>query len=210
MIDFKAFEKMTYGLYLVSTRCGDVAAGCVVNTLAQVTTSPIQMTIAINKENYTTGLIERSGLFTAVALCREATMDLIGRFGFHCSRDTEKFEGFRTRADENGVPFVCEQAAARFSCKVVNRLDLGTHILFVGELLAAEVLEARDPMTYAYYHEVKKGVTPPKASSYQPPAPSKGYRCKVCGYILESETIPEGFVCPVCGRGGESLERVSG
>ena len=92
MLDLKAFQKITYGVYLVSSRCGDISSGCVVNTLTQVTTSPAQVTIAINKQNYTTEIIRKSGRFTAVVLSQSAMMELIGRFGFHCSRDTARFD----------------------------------------------------------------------------------------------------------------------
>ena len=105
------------------------------------------------------------------------------------------------------MPYVAEQTVARFSCKVIDEVDLGTHILFVGEVLSAERLSDEEPMTYAYYHKVKKGVTPPKASSYQPKA-VKGWRCKVCGYVLESDTIPDDFVCPICGQGREQFEQI--
>lgn len=209
MLDLKAFQKITYGVYLVSSRCGDISSGCVVNTLTQVTTSPAQVTIAINKQNYTTEIIRKSGRFTAVVLSQSAMMELIGRFGFHCSRDTEKFESFRTRVDESGVPFVCEQASARFSCKVVSSMDAGTHIIFLGEVEAAEVLDSTGPMSYAYYHQIKIGVTPPRASVYQP-EPAKGYRCRICGYVLDSDTVPDDFVCPICGRGKEHLEKITG
>ena len=209
MLDLKAFQKITYGVYLVSSRCGDISSGCVVNTLTQVTTSPAQVTIAINKQNYTTEIIRKSGRFTAVVLSQSAMMELIGRFGFHCSRDTEKFESFRTRVDESGVPFVCEQASARFSCKVVSSMDAGTHIIFLGEVEAAEVLDSTGPMSYAYYHQIKTGVTPPRASVYQP-EPAKGYRCRICGYVLDSDTVPDDFVCPICGRGKEHLEKITG
>ena len=209
MLDLKAFQKITYGVYLVSSRCGDISSGCVVNTLTQVTTSPAQVTIAINKQNYTTEIIRKSGRFTAVVLSQSAMMELIGRFGFHCSRDTEKFESFRTRVDESGVPFVCEQASARFSCKVVSSMDAGTHIIFLGEVEAAEVLDSTGPMSYAYYHQIKNCITPPRASVYQP-EPAKGYRCRICGYVLDSDTVPDDFVCPICGRGKEHLEKITG
>ena len=209
MLDLKAFQKITYGVYLVSSRCGDISSGCVVNTLTQVTTSPAQVTIAINKQNYTTEIIRKSGRFTAVVLSQSAMMELIGRFGFHCSRDTEKFESFRTRVDESGVPFVCEQASARFSCKVVSSMDAGTHIIFLGEVEAAEVLDSTGPMSYAYYHQIKHGVTPPRASVYQP-EPAKGNRCRICGDVLDSDTVPDDFVCPICGRGKEHLEKITG
>lgn len=206
-MDNKAFFKMSYGLYLISAKGKEKTGGCVVNTLIQVTSEPLQVTVTINKENYTTSMIQESGYFTGVALSESATMDLIGAFGFKSSKDTDKFEGFQTETDVNGIPYVCEQTTARFSCKVKNSMDVGTHIVFLAEVVDAEVLSPEDPMTYAYYHKVKNGVTPPKASSYVPEE-KKGYRCKVCGYILESDTIPEDFKCPICGRGKDQLEKL--
>ena len=208
-MDTKALWKMSYGLYIISAKNGEKAGGCVVNTMIQVTSEPLQVTVTINKENYTAGLIQESGYFTGIALAQSATMELIGAFGFQSGKDKDKFEGFETKTDLNGIPYVCSQAAARFSCKVKNTMDVGTHIVFLGEVVDAEVLSAEEPMTYAYYHTVKNGVTPPKASSYIPePEKAKGYRCKICGYILESDTIPEDFKCPICGRGKEELEKL--
>lgn len=206
-MDRKAFQKLSYGLYLISARSGEKTGGCVVNTLMQVTSEPFQVTVAVNKENYTAGLIGESGYFTGVVLTQKATMELIGAFGFNSSRDKDKFEGFQTEKDMHGIPYVCEQAAARFSCRVKSQIDAGTHIIFLAEVEEAGVLDTCEPMTYSYYHTVKKGMTPPKASSYIPEE-KKGYRCKVCGYILESDTIPDDFVCPVCGRGREQLEKL--
>lgn len=36
----------------------------------------------------------------------------------------------------------------------------------------------------------------------------KKFICKVCGYIYESEKLPSGFVCPVCGVGSEMFEEL--
>lgn len=207
-MDKKAFQKLSYGLYLISTKAGDHTAGCVVNTFAQVTSDPAQVTIAINKDNYTTSLIQESGYFTCIALSQSATMELIGAFGFHSSKDYDKFKDFKTATDANGIPYVCEQASARFSCKVSNQMDVGSHVIFLGEVQDAEILDVAVPMTYAYYHTVKKGMTPPKASSYVE-EPAKGYRCKICGYILDADTIPDDFICPICGRGKEVLQPIA-
>lgn len=207
-MDSKAFDKLSYGLYVISTKNGDRTAACVVNTLTQATVLPARMVVTVNKENHTAKEIEESGLFTAVALSQSATMELIGDFGFRCSRDFDKFARWEHTADENGVPYLTEQVVARYSCKVVDKMDAGSHLVFLGEVLEAQCLGGDTPMTYAYYHEVKRGLTPPKASSYRPPA-VKGYRCKICGYVLASDVIPEDFVCPVCGRGKDCLEAVA-
>lgn len=204
----KAFQKLSYGLYLISTKNGEKTAGCVVNTLTQATSSPARVTVTINKDNFTAKMLLESGVFAAVALAQSATMELIGAFGFHSSADTDKFGGFATGTDGSGVPYVKEQAVARLSCKVVDRMDAGTHYVFLADVLDAEVLEDSEPMTYSYYHLVKKGVTPPRASSYVAEPAATGYRCKICGYVLESDAVPDDFVCPVCGQGKEQLEKI--
>lgn len=209
MVDMQSFFSMSYGLYLLSTSYQGTAAGCVVNTLAQITVEPAQITVVSHKDNYTTQLIQKSGYFTGVVLAQDATMDLIGKFGFCSSREVDKFAPFATKTDENGVPYVCEQVVARYSCKVVTTIDAGTHIIFVGEVTTAETVDKDAlPMTYAYYHQVKKGKTPPKASSYKPEEAKKGFRCKVCGYVLESDTLPPDFVCPICKKGADFFEEI--
>ena len=168
-MDKKAFYKLTYGLYIVSTKDGDKDCGCVVNTLAQVTSEPPRMAVAINKNNLTEQLIEKSGFFTAVALTQDADIRLIGNFGFKSGRDTDKFASYPFARDENGIAYVTQTVAARYSLKLVDKLDLGTHMMLIGDVLDAEVLSGAEPLTYAYYQMVKKGTTPKNAPSYQKP-----------------------------------------
>jgi flavin reductase (DIM6/NTAB) family NADH-FMN oxidoreductase RutF len=173
MMDTKAFYKMTYGLYIVSTSFEGKDSGCVVNTLAQVTSEPPKVSVTINKNNFTKQEIEKSQRFAAVALTEDADIKLIGAFGFKSSRDTDKFSGFKSERDSLGMPYIAQNAAARFSCKVVDKLDLGSHVMLIAEVEDAETLCEQEPLTYAYYQNVKKGTTPRNAPSYQRPS-SKG------------------------------------
>lgn len=208
-LDLKAFDKMNSGVYLISSKSAEKAGGCVANTLTQVTVTPVQLVVALHKDNFTTHLIEESCVFTAVTLAQSAKMELIGAFGFSTSKEKDKFSAFQTKTDLNGVPYVCEQVVARTSCKVVKELDAGTHIVFLGEALESEIVDDVEPMSYAYYHTVKKGLTPPKASSYRPPKAVKGFRCKVCGYVYEGDTLPDSYICPICKRGTDVFEPVT-
>lgn len=208
MVDMKAFFGLTYGLYIVSAQHEGKTAGCVVNTLAQITVEPAQMTVVVHKDNYTAQLMQKSGCFAGVVLAKDCSMELIAGFGFRSSRDTDKFAGLATQVDENGVPYLTEQVVARYSCKIINQIDAGTHIIFVGEATTAETLSTEEPLDYTYYHRVKKGQTPPKASSYKPEEEKKGYRCKVCGYIYEGEPLPPDFICPICKKGAEFFEKL--
>lgn len=178
MIDSSAFHSLSYGLYVIGTTGADGDAGCIANTFQQVTSSPFQVSVALNNDNVTTGRVLESGRFTAACLSEEASMELIGRFGFHTSADTDKFDGVAHEKDAAGVPYVTESSCAWFSARVVNSMNLGTHTMIVGEVEEAGTLDSDAPMTYAYYHMVKGGKTPPKASSFIPgdadasPAPS--------------------------------------
>ncbi|MDO5042835.1 MAG: flavin reductase [Slackia sp.] len=232
-VDRKAFRSLTYGLYIVTAQSGDMRAGCVVNTFAQVTSSPAQASIAINKENVTTSVILESGMFEVAVLSQDAPMDLIGRFGFHTSAETDKFVDTTVALDDEGMPYVAEHAVAHFLVKVKETLDLGTHVLIVGEVAQAETLQAGEPMTYAYYHQVKGGKTSPKASSFEGPddgraaesnaepavfseesasssAPARtfAWRCTVCGHVEYVDELPDDFRCPICGVGKELFERI--
>ena len=214
-MDKKAFYRLSSGLYLVSTAFDGKDNGCIINTALQVTSTPAQISVTINKENYTEQLIEKSGVFSVQALNEDADMDVIGVFGFKSGKDIEKFADISFKRDENGVPYITEKAAARFSCRVVNKMDVGTHVIFVGEVIDAEVMEG-DPMTYAYYRQVKKGGTPAKASSYhgdvkedeKSAGRAKGWRCSICGYVYEGEELPADFVCPVCGAPVSVFEKL--
>lgn len=223
MFDKQAFHSLSYGMYVIGTRFDDKDYGCVANTFAQVTSSPLQVSVALNKENATTAAVRQAGRFTASCLSEQADMQLIGTFGFHTSTELDKFAQHASARDEAGMPYVAEQCCAWFSAKVVSELDLGTHVLFVGEVQeCARIADAGSPMTYAFYHQVRGGKTPPKASSYlgddesaaapvesnDADQPKIAWRCTICGHMEYVDELPDDFVCPVCGVGKEFFERV--
>ena len=165
-MDAKALFKFSSGLYVVSACEGDDYGACVINTGLQLTSQPLQVEVVVNKQNHTEGVIERAGHFALVALTEEADMPFIGRFGFRTSTDFDKFGGIECLKTVLGDPYPPQNAACVIACEVVQTLDVGTHVIFVGEVKDAEVLSEATPLTYAYYHSTLKGKTPPKASSY--------------------------------------------
>lgn len=232
MIDRSAFNAVSYGLYLVTTADGGRKYGCVANTFQQVTATPARVSVALNKENATTQAILSAGRYAVTVLSDEATMDLIGVFGFRSSLEVDKFEGVEFAESEAGIPCVTEKSAARFFVRVIETVDVGTHFMFIGEVEQAEAVEGAKPLTYAYYHEVLRGKTPPKASSYVPQEEAAGeaaatadgepaadapaeaapkryaWQCTICGHIEYVDELPEGYECPLCGMGAEMFERI--
>lgn len=204
----KAFFKFSYGLYVISAQADGKVSGCVANTLQQVTSSPARLSITLNKDNYTERLIEKSGYFNGVVLSKDVDMDVIRRFGFQSGKDVQKYEGIESKKDIHGIPYIQQHATAYFTCKVIKSLDLGTHVLFIGEVMDADVMSEEEVMTYAYYHQVKNGATPKNAPSYQEVVEKTGWRCTVCGYIYEGENLSEDYKCPLCGAPATCFEKL--
>lgn len=207
-MDQKAFFNLSYGLYIISTSHDGKDAGCVANTLQQVTSSPQQMAVTLNKDNYTEQLIEKSGRFCGSVLSQDTDMEMIKTFGFQSSKDTNKFEKVESKRDKNGILYPISNIVSYFSVKVVQKVDLGTHVMFIGEVEEAEVVSEKEVMTYAYYHQVKNGSTPKNAPSFQQKTEKSGWRCTICGYIYEGDPLPEDYVCPLCGAPASLFEKI--
>jgi flavin reductase (DIM6/NTAB) family NADH-FMN oxidoreductase RutF/rubredoxin len=238
-MDFQALNSCSYGLYIVSSRKGDKYNGQIANTVFQVTAEPITIAVSINRDNLTHEYITESGVFNASVLSTDAPMTLIGKWGFKSGRDTDKFDGTEFKMGRTGAPIVLDGSLAFVEAEVIKSMDVGTHTIFVGKVIDCAMLSEGEPMTYAYYHQVKKGKTPKKAATYQGPAAKESapaseepagdpktqkYRCTVCGYIYDPEKgdsdggiepgtafkdIPEDWVCPVCGVSKDKFEPIS-
>ncbi len=166
-IDLKAFRALSYGLYIVTSVCKEKPNGQVANTVFQVTSSPPRMAVCINKENLTHQCISESGVF-AVSVLEDATpLSFIGQFGFKSGREIDKLTGVASLKEATICPLVTEHAVAVFEVRVESQLDVGTHTLFVGKVTRAMPLNQNPPLTYAAYHEKKRGKTPPRAPTYQ-------------------------------------------
>lgn len=208
-MDEKALFKLSYGLYFVGAKGKEKANACVSNTVVQVTNTPNKLSVTLNKDHYTTKCIEESGYFSVSVMDQSVTMDTIGRFGFSSGKDKDKFEGFSGFGSfEGGAPYIKEGVCAVMLVKVEGSMDVGTHKVFFGEVSEALTLNDTAPLTYADYHNIKKGTTPKSAPSYVPPAENKGWKCSICGYVYEGDPLPEDFICPVCGRPASFFKKI--
>ena len=204
----KAFFKLSYGLYVVSSSCDGQDSACIANTFVQVTSEPARVCITLNKNNYTTSLIENSCVYNVGVLLDDIDMDVIRRFGFQSGKDVNKFDGIDYEVDCQNIKQITEGIAASFSVKVISMTDVGTHIMFVGDVIDCKVINEGEVLTYANYHNKKNGTTPKNASSYQADTSKHGWRCTVCGFILEADELPEDFICPVCKQPASVFEKI--
>jgi flavin reductase (DIM6/NTAB) family NADH-FMN oxidoreductase RutF/rubredoxin len=214
-MDINAFFKLSYGLYIISSKSGDQMGGYIANTAFQVTAEPPQVAISCHKDNATTAIINASKSFAISVLEKEASADLIGLFGYSSGKDKNKFEQTKYTEGITGSPIVTDECIAYFECELIEQFDVGTHILFIGKVVDSKLLnESLDPLTYAYYRDAKKGAAPKNAPTYvdksklnkepetEPNEKGKdlgpSFICEVCSYSYdpaegdESQGIPPG------------------
>ena len=203
LVDSAAARKLSYGLFILTAKEGGKDNGCVINTAAQVTDSPLRISVTVNKLNCTCDMISRSGEFNVSVLTESAPFDIFKQFGFTCGKDSDKFAGAAYNArTENGIRFVPEYTNSVISAKVTQTLDCGTHILFIADVTQAFVLSEERSATYQYYYDHIK----PKPQL--PKEMKKGFVCKICGYIHEGDDLPADIICPLCKHGADDFERI--
>jgi ferric-chelate reductase [NAD(P)H] len=161
-----ALYKLGYGVYIVGSHRDGKYNGQIANTVFQITSDPPTLGVSINRNNLTHELIESTGVLSVSVLCEDTPMVYIGGFGFKSGRDIDKTEGKKWKVGVTGAPVFLDYVTAYMEVKVSQHLDVGTHTLYIGEVVAAEVLTEDNCMTYAYYHQVKRGKTPKAAPSY--------------------------------------------
>ncbi len=192
MNDPKAFWKIGYGLYVLTSREGDRDNGMICNTVMQVTGVPEQLAVAVNKSTYSHEIIRHTGRMNINVLDVSAPFELFRNFGFRTGRGQDKFAGIGITRSENGLAVLQRHCNAFFSLQVEQYMDLGTHGLFICRVAESGMLADTESMTYSYYQE--------KVKPRPAPAGKKGFVCKVCGYVYEGDTLPPDFICPVCGH----------
>jgi flavin reductase (DIM6/NTAB) family NADH-FMN oxidoreductase RutF len=165
-MDNVILQKIGYGVYIICSKKGDRINGQTANALIQVTAEPQRIAMGLNRQNLTCEFIRESGVFTVSIVAQDAPLKLIGGFGFKSGREQDKFAGLNYRLAANGCPYLVDNIVGYLEGKIVGELDAGTHTVFLGEVTEGKVLQEAVPMTYAYYHEVKRGTTPKSAPTY--------------------------------------------
>ncbi len=234
MINFTSFSKVSYGLYIVTAKHLDTRAGYIANTVFQVTSTPPRFGISCNKDNFSAEILKKSGAFAFSVLSEKASTSLIGDFGYRSCRDIDKFKGVDYFIGETGSPIVKDSCLAWFDCKIVDSIDVGSHLLFIGEVIASDLLDSESKsLTYSYYREVMKGFSPKNAPTYLEKAniveenstkyeENELWQCQLCHFTYESEKgdpisgipqgtrfedLPEDWTCPICGADKSLFER---
>lgn len=144
-------------MFVLTARESDTDNGCIINSALQVASDPTRIAISVQMGNLTRQMIQKTGKFNVSVLTQEVPFETIRRFGMQSGRDVNKFEGFdAVKRSHNGLYYVTENTNAMFSCEVKETVDLGSHMLFIGQVTESKVLDKKPSCTYAHYHKAIK------------------------------------------------------
>lgn len=151
-----ALDKISYGLYVVSSFKDGKINGQICNTVFQLTDPPLRIAVCLNKNNLTQEYVMASSCF-AISVLGQEQFDMVRNFGYRSGKTVDKYAGVDYVKGQNGCPILCS-SMAYLEAKVMpdKILDVGSHRLFVAEVTSGMVVGERSALTYEYFRANKQ------------------------------------------------------
>ena len=162
----KAINKISYGMYAIGTKLDDKTNFQIANTVFQVTSNPVQIAVSINKKNYTRKLIEETKKFSISVLSKKSSLELIQELGLQTGRGHDKLKNVKWKLTMHDLPVLDQDVVAFVELELIGSYDAGTHTLFIGKMINAEIVNDCEVLTYEEYRKIKKGLTPASAPTF--------------------------------------------
>ncbi len=208
-MDKSILKKLSYGMYIITSKEQDLLVGCVANSIMQINSDTVA--ISLNNDNYTTKVILEEKKFAINILPTNTDIELIKTFGFQKSNEVNKFTNVSYELIDE-VPII-SNTCGYIICTFNNQIKTTTHTIILGKIINMQATNSLEAMTYKYYQENLKGQTNKTAPTYQEEKKTTTknvFVCKICGYRYETDLdeLPNDFKCPMCGVGKEYFEKL--
>jgi flavin reductase (DIM6/NTAB) family NADH-FMN oxidoreductase RutF len=140
-----ALRMIPYGLFVMTAKDDKTMTGAAVNWVTQASFQPPLVVLGAKSDAPSTGMIESSGLF-CINVLETGQVPLASAFFKHVEPEGNKFGDIEFSLSPNGLP-VLKDALSYFECRVRDKVAIGDHTIFVGEVVEAGVLKEGKPLT---------------------------------------------------------------
>lgn len=140
-----ALRKLTYGLYVATSRDAESTAGGTINWLSQASFEPPLIMAGIKRDSRLHQAIENSKAF-AVHVVGKSQKNLATSFFKGATEDGGKLNGYDFAPGITGSP-VLKDPPAWFECRVLEAFHRGDHTIFIAEVVEAGVRSDEEPLT---------------------------------------------------------------
>lgn len=141
MLDPEIVNKVTWkipnALALVGSASGDKWNAMTTSWITQLSMEPVLIGIGVDNKSVTHRLISEGGSFTVNLWSSEDTRTFV-KFSKPATRDGDTLNDREVRTAATGAP-IFDEAIAWMDCEVRQSHDLGTHTLFIGEVVDAAI-----------------------------------------------------------------------
>lgn len=151
----KVTWKIPNALCLVGSRSDDEWNGMTLSWVTQVSMEPVLIAISVDQSAITHRLVQDSGAFTVNLWDAEDTRTFV-KFSKPAVKDGMALNARPIREGQTGAP-VFEEAVAYLECEVRNAVDVGTHTLFLGEVVGAGVRDDEAEIAAMAHTRMKYG-----------------------------------------------------
>jgi len=103
-MDLTALYKISYGLYVVSSKSDGKLNGQIATTVFQNSAEPPTISVCLNTKNLTNEFIRKSRVFSVSILAKDTPMSFISTFGFKSGREFDKFKNINYKIGATGAP----------------------------------------------------------------------------------------------------------
>jgi flavin reductase (DIM6/NTAB) family NADH-FMN oxidoreductase RutF len=143
-----ALQHFTSGMVIVGSRGqGNEVNAMTANWVMQVSLHPPLVAVAVEQDAHTRALIDQGKVFSVnVVRSGPDAEALVGKFVKPAKRVANKLEDEDFTTGETGAPLLV-RALSWVECRVVNQIETGDHILYVGEVVGAGANGAGEPFT---------------------------------------------------------------
>jgi len=135
---------MPSGLFIVGSRAGERRNGMTCNFVTQLGFDPKLLGVSVEKDAVTHELVSAGGVFALCIVDREDRA-IVRKFTKPVEVDLEArtLNGFPFHDGATGAP-ILDQAVAYADCEVRSTVDVGSHTLFLGEIVDAAFQKPED------------------------------------------------------------------
>lgn len=131
-------------VFVISVDKEGKPSGMICGMCTKCSRNPGLFAVILSKKGYTQELIKESKEFV-IAVPNKSLEEEVILFGSISGRDSDKFKesGIETEKSEFIKPPLIKKATLNFECKLYKEVEVGDHIIFIGEVLASYINKDR-------------------------------------------------------------------
>lgn len=146
----------TTGVTVVSSRYQNVINGMTVSSFTSVSLEPKIISISLMKDSRTHSMILQSKVF-GISILSEDQKEISEIFAGRVNENDNRFDETETFILVTGSPLIAG-GLGYLDCKLIDVHDFGRNALLIGEVLALEIGNSKEPLLYfnKQYHKLQE------------------------------------------------------